>query len=355
VIIPWQVDVPQDRYPLTNWLLIAAILAAFVLQMAAMLEYVAEQPPQNQQAEAEQIPVPIAKYVLQGWNITGLFGHMWLHGGIMHLLGNLLFLWVFGNAVCAKIGNFKFLPIYIVLGLIAGVTHLMFSGGPMIGASGAINGVVGMFLVFFPQNDITCYWVWWLFLIPRVVEFTVSSYWMILLWFAFDLLGALFCSADIGGVAYFAHIGGFLAGFVLAIILLKTRLVVMEPRYERSLLDLLAGRKKFSEPTPEHLYGNFQRDLEYAKTLETQSNLRTAPPATVPLNMPDEERKIQIGSSPAPSKGHGEHGQTVEGASQDFIRFVCPCGQKVKIPAKYAGKTGRCPRCKKQIKIPYPS
>jgi len=345
LIIPWQVDVPSDRHPVMNWLIAAGIVAVFILQIATVMEH-QQNHPRAETVQDRIMPGPAGGYVLQGWSIKGLLGHMWLHGGFIHILGNLLFLWIFGNAVCSKIGNLMFLPLYIFFGLMAAGCHLIFSGTPMLGASGAIFGVVGMYLVFFPENDITCYWVWWLFLIPRVVEFTVSSYWMILFWFAWDLAGAfIFNTGSGGGVAHFAHLGGFVAGFAVAIMLLKIKLVVMEPRYEKSLLEFIGGMRNKPEPEPDRLYGGFQRDLEYVKSQELQRGPVQITPFEEPAAArvetaaaPDTERKIRI-DKPA----------------DEFIRFVCSCGKKVRIPAKFAGKTGRCPACKQQIQIPYPA
>jgi membrane associated rhomboid family serine protease len=121
----------------------------------------------------------------------------------------MLFLWIFGNAVCAKIGNLRYLPIYTGLGIIAGMSQLLFSGEGGLGASGAINGIVGMYLVFFPTNEITCYFLMIFLLRPCVKEFSLSSYWMILFWLAFDIWGAM---QGGGGIAYFAHLGGFAGG-----------------------------------------------------------------------------------------------------------------------------------------------
>lgn len=389
MIIPWQVDVPQDRYPFANWLIVAGIVAAFVFQTmsirerkAQLLEVTAqyanrpvedivrdfnvdEKRLKEIQKSAEiaveklQDALPpnikptvvrdtfikqaiiqeyfvwgkVRPFILNGWHLNGLFGHIWLHEGIIHLLGNLLFLWIFGNAVCAKIGNLKYLFFYLGLGVVAAASHLIFTGGSALGASGAINGIVGMFLVFFPENEITCYFVFFFPLLvrPYAKEFCLSSMWVILLWLAFDIWGA---TSGGGRVAYFAHLGGFFAGVLLAIVMLKTKIVVMEPRYEKSLLDILAERRKPPEPEPDRLYGNFQRDIEYAKSLEA----KTAPAAVAVSveRMPAEERRIQPDEPPP----------------EPFIRFACPCGKKVKIPAKYAGKTGRCPACKKQIRIP---
>ena len=177
----------------------------------------------------------VRPYILNGFELKGLFGHMWLHGGVLHLAGNMLFLWIFGNAVCANIGNLRYIPAYIGLGIVAGISQLVFMGGSSLGASGAINGIVGMFLVFFPQNEITCYFIYVLLLSPYIREFSVSSVWIILLWLAFDILGVVLGG---GGVAYFAHLGGFAGGVILAILMLKFKMVTME-RYEKSLLQVI--------------------------------------------------------------------------------------------------------------------
>jgi hypothetical protein len=202
LIIPWRVDVPEDRLPVINWLIIASAVAAFVFQTISISERAKLLPEkmreyQNRSVEdmAKELGVEkerlkeierwaektqshieniagqlvesgnikemlvkqailkeyfvrgqVRPFILNGWTLKGFFGHIWLHGGILHLLGNMLFLWIFGNAVCAKIGNFKYLPIYIGLGLVAGFSQLVFSGQGSLGASGAINGIVGMYL-----------------------------------------------------------------------------------------------------------------------------------------------------------------------------------------------------------------
>jgi membrane associated rhomboid family serine protease len=170
-------------------------------------------------------------FLLDGWDPSSLFGHMFLHGGFLHLLGNMLFLWIFGNAVCAKVGNISFPFIYLFLGFCAAVVHLVADGSPAVGASGAINGVVGMFLVWYPLNSISCFYLWGF--IPMLgTAFSISSCWMILFWLVFDIWGA---ASTGGSTAYWAHIGGFAVGFALAVALLKIGLVEMEED-EKSLL-----------------------------------------------------------------------------------------------------------------------
>jgi len=385
LIIPWRVDVPQDRWPISNWLLVLGIIAAFVFQTISIREQEAKVPAKIKEFEnysvedvAEELGVDeeqlkeiersvdetfskvkdtfpenesakeikdlfvkrtmlqeyfvwekVRPFMLDRFHLKGLFGHIWLHGGIIHLLGNLLFLWIFGNAVCAKIGNLAYLPIYIVLGVFAGIAHLVFQGGAAIGASGAIMGIVGIYLVFFPTNDITCYFVFIFFLRPIVREFTVSSYWMILFWLAFDIFGAIIQG---GTVAYFAHLGGFAVGFGSAILMLKMKWVVMEDRYEKSLLRMWKER---NEPVPE-LYGSHHGMYPYnveTQTLETAKNAEQGKM---------EKKTVEAEKIPFES----------EEPKDEFIRFMCSCGKKVKAPVKYAGKVARCPRCKKQVKIP---
>lgn len=179
------------------------IVAAFALQLTAA----------HQQAQ---------RFVLDGWSVAGLVGYMWLHTGYFHIISNLIFLWVFGNAVCAKVGNLLYLPVYIGTGLVAAVVHLIFDDRMAVGASGAIYGIVGAYFVLFPFNSIKCL-LWFLVYVRRI---KIAGLWIILLWVVLNVLGAV--SGYTEGAAYFAHIGGFVSGAILAIILLKTKLVARD-------------------------------------------------------------------------------------------------------------------------------
>lgn len=215
ILVPLEADVTMYRWPIMNFVLIGAITLLSLLAVAAPAD------------------AGIEAFVLQDWSIVGMIGHVFLHGGLFHLLGNMLFLWAFGNAVCAKLGNFPYLMVFFALAILSAMVHLMFDGRPAIGASGAINGVVGLFLVYFPRNDIRCFW-WFFF---RFGTFSVSSIWMILLWLIFDLWGA---SGDSGSVAHFAHLGGFAAGVMIGFGSLVFDLVKMT-KTECSLLEMLKG------------------------------------------------------------------------------------------------------------------
>lgn len=153
-----------------------------------------------------------------------LLTSMFLHGGWMHLLGNMLFLWVFGDNIEDILGSLKFLSFYLLCGVAAaGAQYLINpdSRVPMIGASGAIAGVMGAYLVKFPHSRISM--VGWFVII---FSFELPAWVVLLYWFGIQFLSGFGSIADVtaerGGTAFFAHVGGFLAGMAL-IFLYKTR------------------------------------------------------------------------------------------------------------------------------------
>jgi membrane associated rhomboid family serine protease len=149
-----------------------------------------------------------------------LLTSMFLHGGVAHLLGNMLFLWIFGDNVEDRLGRWLYLAFYLLCGVIAGLSHVavtyLFRMDPLVpclGASGAISGVLGGYLFLFPQKRVTV-------ILLRVLA-EVPAWVAIGMWFVFQIvssLGALGDRSQIGGVAYGAHIGGFLAGLLLALV-----------------------------------------------------------------------------------------------------------------------------------------
>ena len=142
-----------------------------------------------------------------------LFTSMFMHAGWVHLGGNMLYLWIFGDNVEDRFGHGKFIAFYLICGLAATFAQLAFSLGsnvPNLGASGAIAGVLGAYLMMFPQGRVQV-------LMGRGV-IPMSALIVIGLWFVLQLFsgfGSIANTADTGGVAYMAHIGGFIAGFVL--------------------------------------------------------------------------------------------------------------------------------------------
>ncbi len=136
---------------------------------------------------------------------------MFLHGGWMHLLGNMLYLWIFGNNVEDAMGHSRFLAFYFLCGIVAALGQAMgnpTSTIPMIGASGAISGVLGAYLLLYPHARI-------LVLVPIGILLTTVSmraFWVLVFWFVLQLLYSAMSDSDAGGVAWFAHISGFIAG-----------------------------------------------------------------------------------------------------------------------------------------------
>jgi membrane associated rhomboid family serine protease len=144
-----------------------------------------------------------------------LFTSMFLHGGWMHLIGNMLYLWIFGNNIEDAMGHVKFVVFYVVCGLLAAMSHALTdpaSAVPMVGASGAISGVLGAYLLLFPRAQV-------MVLIPLGI-FTRTMYvpagFVLGFWFVLQLLsGGMSLGQGGGGVAWFAHVGGFVAGMAL--------------------------------------------------------------------------------------------------------------------------------------------
>ena len=144
-----------------------------------------------------------------------LLTSMFLHGGLMHLLGNMWFLWVFGDNIEDRLGHFAYLAFYAVCGVGAGLVHTAFSWGstvPAIGASGAVSGVLGAYLVLYPGARVLT-WVPPIFIFP-LPALIVLGYWFVIQFLSgLSALGANLS----GGVAWWAHVGGFILGAVLAL------------------------------------------------------------------------------------------------------------------------------------------
>jgi membrane associated rhomboid family serine protease len=146
-----------------------------------------------------------------------LFTSMFMHAGWVHLGGNMLYLWIFGDNVEDRFGHIKFTIFYLVCGLAATFAQLMFSLGsniPNLGASGAIAGVLGAYILLFPQGKVR---VLQGQQVIQVSALIVIGMWIVLQFFS--SIGSIVNTADTGGVAYMAHVGGFIAGFVLTFLL----------------------------------------------------------------------------------------------------------------------------------------
>lgn len=156
--------------------------------------------------------------------LTTLLSSMFMHGGLMHLGGNMLFLWIFGDNIEFKFGKAKFLGIYLIWGVVAGLAHIVVdptSPIPAVGASGAISGVLGAYLAIFPRTKITTFIMMGFFW--RMMH--IQAKWFLPFWFIFQnvlpfLIGGFGIAG--GGVAYMAHIGGFVIGLATGYLYKKT-------------------------------------------------------------------------------------------------------------------------------------
>ncbi|HKD71151.1 MAG TPA: rhomboid family intramembrane serine protease [Candidatus Acidoferrum sp.] len=211
-MIPLKDDNPTRTFPIINYALIAANVAVFLYQVTL--------PPHAEKAFVmanAMVPMRIPQYLAGylGFKMAfyPMFTSMFLHGGLLHLLGNMLFLYVFGDNVEDYLGHVAYLLFYAACGIGSGLIHSLFnlhSSLPALGASGAISGVMGAYAVLFPRARVLM--LFFIFLVP-VPAFFVLGYWFVLQFL--EGIGALGAVAS-GGVAWWAHIGGFLMGMAIA-------------------------------------------------------------------------------------------------------------------------------------------
>ncbi len=212
--VPYEIETLIQERPWANWLIVASCSLVSLLAMFA--------------GEGSWVE-PL---VLDGFTLPGLFGHVLIHADLIHLIGNMIFLWVFGNAICSNIGNLKYLTLFLAATLVSATVHNLMDGSPAIGASGAINGIVGVVFAMYPLNRVYLFWV---FLI-RGGTFSCRAFWVILAWFAFDVWGA---ATGGGMIAYWAHIGGFLGGVGLGLAALHFDWIRLTTYDNRCLLEIL--------------------------------------------------------------------------------------------------------------------
>ena len=160
-----------------------------------------------------------------------LVTHMFLHGGWMHILGNLWFLWIFGNNVEDSMGHVRFGVFYLLCGLAAAAAQILSepsSGIPMVGASGAIGGVMGAYLMLYPRVHVHVL-LWLGFYVTTIA---VPAIWMLAYWFLVQVVGGVgSLGAEAGGIAFWAHVGGFLSGLLLVFPFRNETLVARHPNH----------------------------------------------------------------------------------------------------------------------------
>lgn len=155
-------------------------------------------------------------HITSGQDFETLITSLFLHGGFMHLAGNMLFLWIFGDNMEDEMGHIPFLLFYLLSGIGAGLIHVMAAPGsvvPTVGASGAIAGVMGGYLLMFPKARVDIL----LILIVFFKVFPIPAWVMLGVWLGMQFLGSASADPDTGGIAYWAHTGGFAVGLILTI------------------------------------------------------------------------------------------------------------------------------------------
>jgi len=188
--------------PWVTYILIAMNLVFFVLELTGGDAFI-----------MKWAFVPSRFLANPGGEFITLFTSMFMHAGWLHLGGNMLYLWIFGDNVEDRFGHGKFIIFYLLSGLVATFAQLAFNSGsdiPNLGASGAIAGVLGAYIILFPKGKIS------VLSGSRTVQ--VSALIVIGLWIVLQLfsgIGSIAATSDVGGVAYMAHIGGFVAGILL--------------------------------------------------------------------------------------------------------------------------------------------
>jgi rhomboid family protein len=219
-MIPLKDLTPRRSVPIITLLLIAANAAVFAYQLSL--------PPKATEAFINTYAlIPWRMHLaLEGRHYTilqaflPLITCMFLHAGFLHIIGNIWFLWIFGGNVEDRLGALVYLPFYFICGIGSSLTQAAFSWGshvPSLGASGAISGVLGAYLIFFPRSQIlTLVTLFIIFFLARIPVFVFIG-----LWFAVQFLSGLssLSSATSGGVAWWAHVGGFALGILFALVL----------------------------------------------------------------------------------------------------------------------------------------
>src|ERR1043166_10180944 len=216
-MLPLTDHMPARRTPVVNYLIVAANVVVFLWELSLG--------PNVQRALYMVAFVPryfwVPGYLVP--NIIRIFLSMFLHGGFLHIAGNMLYLWIFGDNIEDRLGHAKYLIFYVVCGFGAMLAHAFFNANsnvPAIGASGAIAGVLGAYLVIFPKQRVTTLIPIFFFIMIREIHaIFLLGFWFVLQLFAgVGSLGVP--AADVtGGVAYFAHIGGFILGMFLIVVM----------------------------------------------------------------------------------------------------------------------------------------
>jgi membrane associated rhomboid family serine protease len=209
-MIPIRDEIRTHHTPVMNYLLLAANILVFIVMTFLT---------SDQEAlvnEFALFPANVTSGLDLG-DVFDVFTSMFMHAGLAHLAGNMLYLWIFGDNVEDSMGSFKYLLFYLIGGTVASAAHIFTNPGsqiPTVGASGAIAAVLGAYLVLYPRARVQTFIPLGFFMRLTVVPASI----VLGLWFVLQLFSGVLSTGgpDVGGVAFWAHIGGFVAGAVLA-------------------------------------------------------------------------------------------------------------------------------------------
>jgi len=201
-VIPLRDTIPSSRVPVVNYTIIAANVAVFLHEATL-----------GPRSEAFLFTYGL---VPREFMVTTLFTSMFVHAGWLHVLGNMLYLYIFGDNVEDRLGHIRYVVFYLLCGAAAGATHALtavHSGVPVVGASGAIAGVSGAYFLFFPTSRVVTLVP--IFLFVQIIE--IPAVFFLFMWFVWQVVSgvATLGAASRGGVAVWAHVGGFVAGMIV--------------------------------------------------------------------------------------------------------------------------------------------
>ncbi len=259
-MIPIRDTIPSKNYPIVNNTIIAINVLIYLLQLAqgeGLHRFV-----QIYGLIPARYTVPqISHYFSTGQQLFSFLSFMFLHGGFLHLLGNMWSLYIFGDNVEDRLGHFRYLVFYLLCGLVSGFSHLLFnlhSTVATIGASGAIAGVMGAYFILYPNAKI-------LTLIPIIfipLFFEIPAFVFIGFWFILQFISAVSSHGEISGIAWWAHIGGFVGGVIFLKLILVIPTAVSDDRVRRFTTKKKTPRLQVIHPSGSandpHLYGTIR-------------------------------------------------------------------------------------------------
>ena len=213
-MIPISDDNPVRLVPVVTWTIIALCVLAFVweLSLGRSMEQALQVLGFSPASLSGALVPPPGYLAVPAW--ATIFISMFLHGGFLHIAGNMLYLWIFGNNVEDAMGHVRFTAFYFICGAAAALAMAAVdpaSHVPMVGASGAISGVLAAYVLLYPRARVTV-------IVPLGIifyPFKISAGWVVGFWFVMQLASALYTTSGQPGVAWWAHVGGFIVGAAL--------------------------------------------------------------------------------------------------------------------------------------------